>query len=190
VGYLGSIVRTTNVEKILQWDCLKTDFYHDTAYPTYLYFNPYDTPKTVSIDAGSNCVDLYDTVSQTFLKTDTSGITDFNIPADSAVVIVLAPAKGTVTIEDNKKLINGVVVDYNTNLSFTSCAEITASPQRFKGDLDSDCLVGMIDLQIFADKWLSNSSGQCVNADIGRDGNINFDDFAIIAEDWLENFSF
>jgi hypothetical protein len=189
VGYLGSIVRTTNVEKILQWDCLKTDFYHDTAYPTYLYFNPYDTPKTVSIDAGSDCVDLYDTVSQTFLKTDTSGITDFNIPADSAVVIVLAPAKGTVTIEDNKKLINGVVVDYNTNLSFTSCAEITASPQRFKGDLDSDCLVGMIDLQIFADKWL-NSSGQCVNADIGRDGNINFDDFAIIAEDWLENFSF
>jgi hypothetical protein len=190
VGYLGSIVRTTNVEKILQWDCLKTDFYHDTAYPTYLYFNPYATPKTVSIDAGSNCVDLYDTVSQTFLKTDTSGITDFNIPADSAVVIVLAPAKGTVTIEDNKKLINGVVVDYNTNLSFTSCAEIMASPQRFKGDLDSDCLVGMIDLQIFADKWLSNSSGQCVNADIDRDGNINFDDFAIIAEDWLENFSF
>jgi hypothetical protein len=94
VGYLGSIVRTTNVEKILQWDCLKTDFYHDTAYPTYLYFNPYDTPETVSIDAGSNCVDLYDTVSQTFLKTCISGVTDFNIPADSAVVVVLAPAGG------------------------------------------------------------------------------------------------
>ncbi|MGA2916300.1 MAG: dockerin type I domain-containing protein [Sedimentisphaerales bacterium] len=190
VGYLGGIVRTTNVEKILQWDCLKTDFYHDTAYPTYLYFNPYDTPKTVSIDAGSDCVDLYDTVSQTFLKTDTSGITDFNIPADSAVVIVLAPAGGTVTIEDNKKLINGVVVDYSTNLSFTSCAEITASPQRLKGDLDGDCLVGMIDLQMFVDKWLSNSSGQCANADINRDGDINFDDFAIIAADWLQSFSF
>lgn len=190
VGYLGGIVRTTNVEKILQWDCLKTDFYHDTAYPTYLYFNPYDTPRTVSIDAGSNCVDLYDTVSQTFLKTDTSGITDFNIPADSAVVIVLAPARGTVTIEDNKKLIDGVVVDYSTNLSFTSCAEITASPQRLKGDLDGDCLVGMIDLRMFVDKWLSDSSGQCVNADINRDGDINFDDFAIIAADWLQSFSF
>lgn len=190
VGYLGGIVRTTNVEKILQWDCLKTDFYHDTAYPTYLYFNPYDTPKTVSIDAGSDCVDLYDTVSQTFLKTDTSGITDFNIPADSAVVIVLAPAKGTVTIEDNKKLIDDVVVDYSTNLSFIGCAEITASPQRFKGDLDGDCLVGMIDLQIFVDKWLSNSSGQCANADIYRDGDINFDDFAIIAAEWLQSFSF
>jgi len=190
VGYLGSIVRTTSVEKILQWDCLKTDFYHNAAYPTYLYFNPYDTSKTVSIDTGSDCVDLYDTVSQTFLKTDTSGITDFNIPADSAVVIVLAPAKGTVTIEDNKKLIDGVVVDYSTNLSFTSCAEITASPQRFKGDLDGDCLVGMNDLQIFVDKWLSNSSGQCVNADIYRDGDINFDDFAIIAADWLQSFSF
>jgi hypothetical protein len=48
----------------------------------------------------------------------------------------------------------------------------------------------MIDLQIFADKWLSNSSGQCANADIYRDGNINFDDFAIIAADWLQSFSF
>jgi len=26
---------------ILQLDCLATDFFHDRAYPTYLYYNPY-----------------------------------------------------------------------------------------------------------------------------------------------------
>jgi len=184
VGYLGGIVRTTNVEKILQWDCLKTDFYHDTAYPTYLYFNPYDTLKTVSIDAGSNCVDLYDTVSQTFLKTDTSGITDFNIPADSAVVIVLAPTGGQVTIDGNKKLIDNVVVDYKTNTSFTTCAQVQASPLRFAGDIIGDCVVDMRDLAELAERW--RDQGTCLGrADIDGNNIVNFKDLGKLAEDWL-----
>jgi len=186
VGYLGGIVRTTNVEKILQWDCLKTDFYHDTAYPTYLYFNPYDTPKTVSIDAGSNCVDLYDTVSQTFLKTDTSGITDFNIPTDSAVVIVLAPTGGQVTIDGNKKLIDNVVVDYKTNTSFTTCAQVQASPLRFAGDITGDCVVNLSDLAELLNWWLEQ--GSCLEkADIDRDGKVNFRDFNSLAAAWFSD---
>jgi hypothetical protein len=186
VGYLGSIVRTTNVEKILQWDCLKTDFYHDTAYPTYLYFNPYDTPETVSIDAGSNCVDLYDTVSQTFLKTCISGVTDFNIPADSAVVVVLAPAGGEITISDNKKLINDVVVDYNTNTTFSTCAQVQASPLRLAGEITGDCIVDLQDLEEFTRQWLDQ--GICLGrVDIDNDGTVNFIDLSKLAHDWLAN---
>jgi len=186
VGYLGSIVRTTNVEKILQWYCLKTDFYHDTAYPTYLYFNPYDTPKTVSIDAGSNCVDLYDTVSQTFLRTDISGITDFNIPADSAVVVVLAPAGGEITISDNKKLINDVVVDYKTNTTFSTCAQVQASPLRLAGDVTGDCIVDLQDLAEFTRQW--RDQGICLGrADIDGNNAVNLSDLVILADDWLNN---
>ena len=188
VGYLGSIIRTTNVEKILQWDCLKTDFYHDTAYPTYLYFNPYGTPQTVSIDTGSNCVDLYDTVSQTFLKTDINGVTDFNIPADSAVVIVLAPAGGEITISGNKKLINDVVVDYKTNTTFSTCAQIQASPLRLPGDITGDCIVDINDLIESVEHWLNQ--GVCLGrVDIGNDGTVSFIDVSKLARDWLVNNS-
>ena len=52
VGFFGGIVSRTNVEMILQLDCLATDFFHDRAYPTYLYYNPYDVAKEVQIDVG------------------------------------------------------------------------------------------------------------------------------------------
>ncbi|MGD9636131.1 MAG: hypothetical protein AB7U97_22815, partial [Pirellulales bacterium] len=37
VGILGGMVRTTNVEGILQLDLLKTDYFHAAAHPTFLY---------------------------------------------------------------------------------------------------------------------------------------------------------
>ncbi len=39
-GVFGSIIKTTNVDKILQLDLLATDFYRDAAHTTYLYYNP------------------------------------------------------------------------------------------------------------------------------------------------------
>jgi hypothetical protein len=186
VGYLGSIVRTTNVEKILQWDCLKTDFYHDTAYPTYLYFNPFGTVKNVQIDVGACPVDLYDNVSQTFLETNVSGITDFNIPADSAVVVVLAPAGGEITISGNKKLINDVVVDYKTNTTFSTCAQIQASPLRLAGDIIGDCMVDMQDLAELVEHWLNQDV--CLGrVDINGDDIVDFTDLSKLAHDWLIN---
>ena len=43
VGYLAAIINNTNIEGILQLDLLKTDFYKQEAFPTYLYFNPFET---------------------------------------------------------------------------------------------------------------------------------------------------
>jgi hypothetical protein len=186
VGMLGAIVETTNVEKILQLDLLATDYYHTEAYPTYLYYNPYSTAKNVQIDAGDCPVDLYDTVSQTFLNTNVSGVTNFNIDANSAVVIVLAPAGGQVTIDGNKKLIDNVVVDYKTNTSFTTCAQVQASPLRLAGDIVGDCIVDMRDLAELIYKWLNQ--GDCLGrADIDGNNTVNFSDFVILADDWLNN---
>ena len=112
IGYLGSIVEKTNEEKILRLDLLKTDFFNDDAYPSYLLFNPYLATKSVVIDAGASPVDIYDVLTQTFIAQNVTGATSVNIPGDQAISIVLAPAGGTITYDNNKMLINGVVVDY------------------------------------------------------------------------------
>jgi hypothetical protein len=188
VGMLGAVVETTNVEKILQLDLLATDYYHAEAYPTYLYYNPYSTAQSVQIDVGTCPVDLYDTVSQTFLKTNVSGVTNFDIGADSAAVIVLAPAGGEITISDNKKLINDVVVDYRTNTSFPTCAQVQASPLRLTGDINGDCIVDLQDLAEFTRQWLDQ--GICLGrADIDSDETVNFTDLGKLAHDWLVNNS-
>jgi hypothetical protein len=112
VGFFGGIVSSTNVEMILQLDCLATDFFHGRAYPTYLYYNPYDVPKEVQIDVGPELRNLYDAATDGFLKKNVRGLSSFSLPADTAAVVVVAPAGGAITRKGNKKLINNVVVDY------------------------------------------------------------------------------
>ncbi len=112
IGYLGAIVETTSEEKILKIDLLKTDFFRDTAYPSYLLFNPYTSAKSVTIDVGNTSIDIYDAVSESFLATQVTGPSSIIIPANKAVSIVLAPAGGVITHKNNLMLINGVVVDY------------------------------------------------------------------------------
>jgi len=112
VGFFGGIVRRTNVERIIQLDCLATDFFHDRAYPTYLYYNPYEVTKEVEIDVGSEVRDLYDAATDGFLKRNVRGRVSFTLAADSAALVVITPARGTITHKDNKTLINGVAVDY------------------------------------------------------------------------------
>ena len=154
VGILGGIIATTNVDKILQLDLLKTDYYHSAAYPTYLYYNPYAKVQAVDVNVGSAPVDIYDTVSQGMVKLNVTGVTQISIPPDSAMVLVFAPGGGTVTISGNKKFINGVIVDYQTNTQYLNCSQIQASPQRLSADLNGDCVVDMNDLAIFAQNWL------------------------------------
>jgi hypothetical protein len=115
VGILGGIIDTTNVEGILQLNVLKTDYFHDSAYPTYLYFNPYTSDKSIEINVGTNPVDIYDAVTKTFLLKKVSGFTNLNIPANSAILAVLAPAGGVQSYIYKKFLINGVVVDYQAD---------------------------------------------------------------------------
>jgi hypothetical protein len=112
IGYLGALIEQTNDPKILMLDLLKTDFFHDNAYPSYLIFNPYPETKSVTLNIGSQEVDIYDAISGTFLAIGVSGEAPIEIPADQAVSIVMAPSGGEISFDNNKMLINGVVVDY------------------------------------------------------------------------------
>lgn len=112
VGIFGGIIAPTDDDKILQLDCLKTDFFHDKAYPTHLYFNPYSEDKEIHIDVGPEQVDLYDAVSKRWIKKGTQRRTPLPLAKDSAAVIVQVPSGTSVTRKGRKLLADGVVVDF------------------------------------------------------------------------------
>jgi hypothetical protein len=112
-GIFGSIIRATDVTGILQLNLLATDFYHDKAYPSFLYYNPYTTDKTVSItvEKGKK-VDLYNTVSGRFVARNVASSAKIKIARENAAVIVCVPSGGKITYKGAKMLVNGIVVDY------------------------------------------------------------------------------
>ncbi len=120
VGIFGSIIDTTNVEGILKLDLLKTDYFNDDAYPTYLFFNPYDENKTVEIDVSEGAKDIYETTANRFLINNVSGLTQIDIPSKSAIVVVLTPPGGSQTYELNKFMIDNVIVDYRSGQAFSN----------------------------------------------------------------------
>jgi hypothetical protein len=113
VGMLAGLVEKTSDEKILQIDLLATDFFHGPAFPTYLYYNPYSESKPVDLFIGETPKDIYDATNHRFLKRGASEKISLEIPADTGVVIVLAPKGGEVTYKDNHMLVNHTVTDYS-----------------------------------------------------------------------------
>ena len=93
-------------------------------------------------------------------------------------------------MDGNKKLIDGIVVDYRSSQVFDTCTKIQASPYRLKADINRDCTVGMQDLDLIAQEWLTDGVGACTRADINGDGDVQFEDFSAIASQWQENNSF
>lgn len=103
VGIFGAIVKQTDVEAILQLDCNATDFYTDRVYPTYLYYNPYNTSKTVAYNAATG-VDLFDVVAKEYIGKDVKGNTKIEIGAEQSRIVVELPA-GTQLEKDGDKII-------------------------------------------------------------------------------------
>lgn len=116
VGMLGGIIAPTNHEKILQLDVLKADFFGSEAYPTYLYYNPYSETKEVIIEVGDSLKDLYDAVTNVFIRRMVSGQTSFKIPADTAVLLVIVPCAKDVDFEGRKTYLDGKVIDFNNGI--------------------------------------------------------------------------
>ena len=113
-GIFGSIIRRTNVAAILQLNLLATDFFHEKAYPTYLYYNPYSSSKKIVIKIEKNKkADLYNTVTGKFIARNVSTSTQINIPAESSAIIVQVPSNGTISCEGTKMKVNGIAVDYH-----------------------------------------------------------------------------
>ncbi len=114
VGIFGAIVRKTNVEKILQINCNATDFYQRNSYPTYLYYNPYDTIKSVCFYNTKNSkVDLYDALGHDYLSKDSGEEACFEIQAKSAVLVVVLPSGSQIKASDGNYMTGSAVVAFN-----------------------------------------------------------------------------
>lgn len=112
VGLLAACIAPTNDQKILQLDLLATDFFHAPAYPSYLYYNPYSEARKVVVNVGDSESRLYDAATKQFITGPVVGEVEFELDADSAAVIVVAPAGGEVSVDGKRLLVDGVVVDY------------------------------------------------------------------------------
>ena len=126
VGILGGIIDTTNIPMILKLDLLKTDYFHKDAFPSFLYYNPYASEKSVLIDVGNEARDIYDAVSNTILKSAVTGETSILIQADAAVIAVIIPAGSTISFDLNKALANNIVIDYSSGQT------VANNPPRIK----------------------------------------------------------
>lgn len=113
VGILGAIVKQTNVERILQLNCNATDFYQTHSFPTYLYYNPYDTVKSVCFNSlPGSPVDLYDVLGHDYVSVGVSSEACFDIAGTSAKVIVVLPAGSKITRKGNLYQVGDKVVAY------------------------------------------------------------------------------
>jgi hypothetical protein len=114
VGILGAIIDTTDVPGILKLDLLATDYFPAPAYPSFLYYNPDTLSRVVHLPLPSGTYDLYDAVTHQFLLQGVAGQAAIPLNPRAAVVAVLLPAGGTVTYDEEKMLVNGVVADFHS----------------------------------------------------------------------------
>jgi glucuronoarabinoxylan endo-1,4-beta-xylanase len=70
------------------------------------------------------------------------------------------------------------------------CAAVQAGGYKLDSDLNGDCYVDLLDLEIMADYWLHTdctAPGNCQNADFTpTDGKVNFLDFADFGPQWRQ----
>lgn len=115
VGFLGGILHLTNVPGILRWDCLATDWFRAPAWPTWLIHNPHPGVRRVELPIGPGQCDLYDLVTHRFLKRGVTGATAIDLASSRTVVLAVTPTAGKVTLEGSRLLVNGIVVDWQTD---------------------------------------------------------------------------
>ncbi len=113
VGLFGGIIRPTNVDRILQVDCLKLDMYRNgETFPTYLYYNPYSESKEVKMELSDGKFDIYDSVNREFVARNISRTVNFKIEGDKARLLVLVPSGAKYVVTNGKLTVNGVIIDY------------------------------------------------------------------------------
>jgi len=111
VGIFGSIIEQTNVKGILRLDLLATDFYRNDAFPSYLYYNPYDVVKNVELPEHQGSV--YNMITKEFISDKPEFI---SVPPKQSTVLVMIPEDGVKVIKDNILKIDSVTVDYHYHI--------------------------------------------------------------------------
>ena len=120
VGYLGSIVETTNVVGILKLDVNKTDFFLTDAYPSYVLYNPYGIDQQVTLDLPAGSSDIYDAISETIIASSVSGTTIVTIKANEATLLTYVPAGAALIPTAGKLYLGNKIIDYHYGYDFSA----------------------------------------------------------------------
>ena len=109
-GMMAAMMDFTEIEGIMRFDLLKTDYAHGDAYPTYLYYNPYQDEKAVTLSLGEGSYDLYDSASGKMLMQHATG--DVLVPLSPlhSTVVVVLPADAQLETDGAYTYANGVFV--------------------------------------------------------------------------------
>ncbi|MBT1689290.1 LamG-like jellyroll fold domain-containing protein [Dawidia soli] len=124
VGYLASVVATTDVEGILALDVNKTDFTGDPPFASYLLYNPHDEAHVVTLGLGDGSYDVYDAIRETVVAQGVSGNATISIAADEAVLLTYLPAGTETTARDGMLYAGDVVVDYHYRYDYAPALRI------------------------------------------------------------------
>ncbi|MDP3130129.1 MAG: hypothetical protein Q8N15_02220, partial [Bacillota bacterium] len=131
LGAFAGILGETNVEGILQIDLNATDSFGINDYARYLYYNPYESDRTIRFEGGSDSYDLYDATTKRFVAKNVSGDVNVLIPTESASVLVVLPANSILVREGDDVSVNGILIArYQASVTLSglsSRAELTSS---------------------------------------------------------------
>ena len=118
VGYLGAIVESTSVDGILKLDINKTDFYGQNTFPSFLFYNPHTTEKEISVELGTGNYDIYNSISETLIKTNVTGTILINLQSNEVMLLVYLPHGATPETRNGKLYLGNDVVDYHYGYNF------------------------------------------------------------------------
>ncbi len=118
VGYLAAIVDKTTVDGILLLDINKTDFFGQNGFPSFLTYNPYGTTKQITLALDTQSFDIYNTISETVIKTNVTGNVLLDIQPNEAMLLVYVPTGSTFTAKDGKLYVGSTIVDYHYGYNF------------------------------------------------------------------------
>jgi hypothetical protein len=106
------------MEKILQINCNATDFYQPNSFPTFLYYNPYDSSKSVCFsNTNESRVDLYDVLQRDYLAKEVNGEACFEIPASSSRLVVVLPSGSQVGLKEGNYMVGSKVIAYHQEVN-------------------------------------------------------------------------
>lgn len=111
--WLGRIVLPTDDKQILQIDISSTDFLEARSYPTYLFYNPYEAKRTVSVALGEKKSNVYDLATHRVAMRGVNGSVPLTLEAGESKVLVLIPEGSGRTNRKGIVHFDEFPVDYN-----------------------------------------------------------------------------
>ncbi len=126
VGYLASVVKTTNIPEILQIDLNKTDFYGENNLVSYLYFNPTTSDKQVDVTLPAGTFGVYDAITESILSSSATGSIQVTVPAGEVRLIRLFPSSITPDARNGRLYAGTDILDYHYQYAYTGNLRVKA----------------------------------------------------------------